>query len=235
MVHTDARFVIGVVGNIISGAIFLSRIPTFIQLWRKKDAEAFDLAPYLINMLNCLFWCYYGLPLVTPNNILVVTNNGFGLFMQLIYLIIYFYYAATNGRKRVAAYFVYELIFFGAVVAATVVMDRFWRAVVVGVMCFFSIAVMKAHLTAYCSPLCGVMDVTQMNRVQQYMKLSLFVAYVLNNCCWMSYALVGKLDFGILVCNGGIAIFGAFELIIYICMPEDDSNARDKVHPCTTV
>ncbi|PRQ31587.1 putative SWEET sugar transporter [Rosa chinensis] len=80
---------------------------------RKKDVEDFDPKPYLTTVLNCLLWCYYGLPFVNPNSILVVTINGIGLIIELIYLVIFFYYASSKGRRRVATYFVCELVFFG--------------------------------------------------------------------------------------------------------------------------
>ncbi|XP_061989695.1 bidirectional sugar transporter SWEET7b-like [Rosa rugosa] len=216
MVHVDARFVVGVVGNIISGGLFLSPIPTFIQIWRKKDVEAFDPKPYLATVLNCLLWCYYGLPFINPNSILVVTINGIGLLIELIYLGIFFYYASAKGRKRVATYFVCELVFFGAVVAATMLaipehkmkMNRHLRAVVVGIICDFF------NVLMYSSPLFILRDVYKTKSVQ-YMPFSLSVANFLNGCCWTSYALIGKVDYFILVSNGLGAIAGVIQLIVY--------------------
>ncbi|PRQ58519.1 putative SWEET sugar transporter [Rosa chinensis] len=243
MVHTDARFVVGVVGNVISGGLFLSPIPTFIQIWRKKDVEAFDPRPYLTTVLNCLFWCYYGLPFVNPNSILVVTINGIGLFIELIYLIIFFYYAAAKGRKRVATYFICELILFGALVAATMLaipehktaMNRPLRAVVVGAICDFF------NVLMYGSPLFNVRDVIKTRSVK-YMPFTLLVANFLNGCCWTSYALIGKVDYFILISNGLGAIFGAFQLIVYAryykTTPKDEDlsgKTTNEVQLCTNV
>ncbi|PRQ21451.1 putative SWEET sugar transporter [Rosa chinensis] len=62
------------------------------EIWRKRDVESFDAKPYLTTLLNYLLWCYYGLPFVNPNNILVVTINGIGLIIELIYLGISFFF-----------------------------------------------------------------------------------------------------------------------------------------------
>ncbi|KAM5554826.1 hypothetical protein ABKV19_022979 [Rosa sericea] len=225
MVHTDARFVVDVVGNVIS------------------DVEAFDPKPYLTTVMNCLFWCYYGLPFVNPNSILVVTINGIGLFIELIYLIIFFYYAAAKGRKRVVTYFICELTLFGALVAATMlaipehkmVMNRRLRAVIVGVICDFF------NVLMYGSPLFNLRDVIKTKSVK-YMPFTLLVANFLNGCCWTSYALIGKVDYFILISNGLGAIFGALQLIVYaryyITTPKDEDfsgKTTNEVQLCTNV
>jgi solute carrier family 50 protein (sugar transporter) len=62
--------------------------------------EEFKADPYLATLLNCMLWVFYGLPIVHPNSILVVTINGVGLVVEGIYLIIYFIYAPSKKRVR---------------------------------------------------------------------------------------------------------------------------------------
>jgi hypothetical protein len=63
--------------------------------------EEFKPDPYLATLLNCMLWVFYGIPVVHPNSILVVTINGIGLVIEAIYLTIFFIY--SDGKKRVSA------------------------------------------------------------------------------------------------------------------------------------
>jgi hypothetical protein len=58
----------------------------------------------LATLLNCMLWVFYGLPLVHPNSILVVTINGIGLVIESAYLIIFFIYATRNTRVRTVSF-----------------------------------------------------------------------------------------------------------------------------------
>ncbi|VAH21903.1 unnamed protein product [Triticum turgidum subsp. durum] len=102
MVSTDAaRNIVGIVGNVISFGLFLSPVPTFWRIIKAKDVEEFKPDPYLATLLNCMLWVFYGLPIVHPNSILVVTINGIGLVIESAYLIIFFIYATRNTRGKV--------------------------------------------------------------------------------------------------------------------------------------
>lgn len=63
--------------------------------------EEFKPDPYLATLLNCMLWVFYGIPVVHPNSILVVTINGIGLVIEATYLTIFFIY--SDNKKRVSA------------------------------------------------------------------------------------------------------------------------------------
>jgi solute carrier family 50 protein (sugar transporter) len=44
--------------------------------------------------------CRYGLPFVSPNNILVTTINGTGSAIEIIYVVIFLIYAERKSRHR---------------------------------------------------------------------------------------------------------------------------------------
>lgn len=75
--------------------------PTFWRICKAKDVEGFKPDPYLATLLNCMLWVFYGIPIVHPNSILVVTINGIGLVIEAAYLTIFFLY--SSGKKRVSA------------------------------------------------------------------------------------------------------------------------------------
>lgn len=60
--------------------------------------EEFKPDPYLAAILNCAFWVLYGLPFVTPDSTLVITINGFGLGLELVYIAIYVTFAGRKGK-----------------------------------------------------------------------------------------------------------------------------------------
>ncbi|XP_047152524.1 bidirectional sugar transporter SWEET4-like isoform X2 [Vigna umbellata] len=93
-----ARTVVGIIGNVISGALFLSPVPTFIEIWKKRSVEQFSAIPYLAMVVNCMVWTLYGLPMVHPHSILVVTINGSGSVLALIFIALFLIY--SDGKKR---------------------------------------------------------------------------------------------------------------------------------------
>ena len=116
----------------------LSR-PTFVKICKKKSVEQFSAIPYLATLLNCMLWVVYGLPLVHPHSILVITINGAGLVIELTYVLLFLLYSQGRTRLRVLVIFLAEVAFV-AVVAIVVLAtahtyDR--RSLIVGSLCVF--------------------------------------------------------------------------------------------------
>ncbi|KAG6496404.1 hypothetical protein ZIOFF_044271 [Zingiber officinale] len=95
------RTIIGVTGNVISCGLFLSPMPTYIQIIKSKDVKKFSPIPYLATLLNCLLWFFYGLPIVHPNSLLVITINSIGIAFEVFYLTVFLIYASRQSRKLV--------------------------------------------------------------------------------------------------------------------------------------
>lgn len=74
--------------------------PTFIKIWKDKRVMQFKPDPYVVTALNCAVWVFYGMPFVHPDSLLVVTINGIGLVIELIYVTIFFIYAEWQKRVR---------------------------------------------------------------------------------------------------------------------------------------
>ncbi|BAT07067.1 Os09g0254050, partial [Oryza sativa Japonica Group] len=56
------------------------------RIIKEKDVKDFKAGPYMATLLNCMLWVFYGLPIVHPNSILVVTINGIGHVIELGHL-----------------------------------------------------------------------------------------------------------------------------------------------------
>ncbi|KAG0486040.1 hypothetical protein HPP92_008135 [Vanilla planifolia] len=206
-----ARNVVGIIGNVISFGLFLSPLPTFVHILKKKAVEQFSPIPYLATLLNCMLWVFYGLPFVHPNSILVVTINGTGLLLESIYLTIFFLYSPKELRMKVAKILAGELSFMAVVVAVvlTVGHTHDMRSLVVGILCVIFGTCM------YASPL-SVMKLVIQTKSVKYMPFWLSLAGFLNGVCWTAYALL-KFDIFVTIPNGLGAIFGFLQLLLYAC------------------
>lgn len=210
MVDSDtARTIVGIIGNVISFGLFMSPIPTFITIWKKKSAAGFKPDPYVATVLNCAMWVFYGMPLVHPDSLLVVTINAFGLCLELFYVGIFFMYSPWNKRRNILLALLVELIFMAAVVVITLLTLHTTgkRSTLVGMLCIvFNIAM-------YTSPLTIMRRVIQTKSVK-YMPFYLSLANFLNGIIWAVYALL-KFDPYVLVPNGLGALSGLVQLILY--------------------
>ncbi|KAG2625396.1 bidirectional sugar transporter SWEET5-like [Panicum virgatum] len=227
MVNADAvRNIVGIIGNVISFGLFLSPLPTFIQIVNKGDVEKFVPDPYLATFLNCALWVFYGLPIVHPNSILVVTINGTGLLIETVYLSIFFAYAPRPKRLKMLGVLAVELVFLAAVAAGVLLgahtTDQ--RSMVVGSICIFFGTIM------YAAPLTVMKRVITTKSVE-YMPFTLSLVSFLNGICWTTYALI-RFDIFITIPNGLGTLLGLAQLILYFCYygstpskPSGDGNS----------
>lgn len=65
---------------------------------RNKSTEHFSGLPYIYALLNCLICLWYGSPLVSSDNILVLTVNSVGAVFQLTYSVIFTLHADRNRK-----------------------------------------------------------------------------------------------------------------------------------------
>ncbi|KAJ4973954.1 hypothetical protein NE237_007128 [Protea cynaroides] len=208
------------------GVVSLVNRPTFHKILKKGAVEGFEPEPYLASVLNCMLWVFYGLPLVHPDSILVVTINSIGLFLEMIYVIIYFIYAPVKERTKVVVVFFLELLLLGVVVVVTLLCfhDTIKRSLLVG-----SIAVVFTALM-YSSPLLMMGKVIKTKSVE-YMPFLLSLTSFLNGSVWVIYALL-RFDPYILVGNVLGALAGLVQLIIYAIYykstPKNKDNRRNE-------
>ncbi|KAF8379998.1 hypothetical protein HHK36_027467 [Tetracentron sinense] len=210
MVSEDtARIAVGVLGNIIALILFLSPVPTFIQIWKKGSVEQYSPAPYLATFLNCMLWILYGLPIVHPHSMLIITINGSGFIIELAYVILFILHSDGKKRLRVLVMLLVEFAFVGivAILVMTVVHSYERRSLVVGSLCVFFGTLM------YAAPL-SVMKLVITTRSVEYMPFFLALASFANGICWTSYALI-RFDLFITIPNCLGALFGMGQLILY--------------------
>nr|UJT76396.1 bidirectional sugar transporter SWEET4b [Hemerocallis fulva] len=210
MVNTETiRTVVGIIGNVISLGLFLSPAPTFVGIIKKKDVEQFSPVPYLATLLNCMLWVLYGLPIVHPDSTLVITINGAGVVIELIYIAIFVIFSDGKKRLNVFLIFIGEVIFtftFGVLVIE-LLHTTTRRSTLVGILCVIFCIMM------YVAPL-SVMRMVIKTKSVEYMPLFISVASFCNGACWTVYSLL-KFDLNILIPNGIGLVFSVVQLILY--------------------
>ncbi|KAJ7974557.1 Bidirectional sugar transporter SWEET [Quillaja saponaria] len=206
--HT-ARTIVGVIGNVISFFLFISPAPTFYRIIKNKAVEEFKPDPYIATVLNCAFWVLYGMPFVHPDSTLVLTINGFGLVLELVYVAIFYLYSTHKGRKKVLLGLIFDFVLVAIIALITLLTlhGTKKRTMMVGIICDVFNVIM------YASPLTIMFKVIKTKSVK-YMPFYLSLANFLNGITWTIYALI-QLDLYILISNGLGAISGAVQLILF--------------------
>ncbi|KAL6269894.1 hypothetical protein ACE6H2_026805 [Prunus campanulata] len=215
MVNVETiRIIVGIIGNVISFFLFTSPFPTFVKIIKQKSVGEFKADPYVATLLNCAMWCFYGMPFVHPDSVLVITINGCGFVIELIYIAIFLTYSSnakrvSNTTKKILIALLVEVIFFAVVVFVTL---HFFhttkgRSMIIGILCIV------CNIIMYASPLTIVKMVIKTKSVK-YMPFTLSLANLCNGIVWLIYALI-KFDPYILVPNGLGLISGLVQLILY--------------------
>ncbi|KAK4748690.1 hypothetical protein SAY87_015276 [Trapa incisa] len=208
----SCRLILPVVlpGNAISLFLFMSPMPTFIQIWKKGSVQQYSPAPYLATLVNCMVWVLYGVPWVTSDSTLVVTINGLGTAIELAY-ITFFLFFCSDRKKRVQmlAVLAVELALIAILssLVLTVVHTPKQRSKVVGIICILF------NIMMYAAPL-SVMKLVITTKSVEYMPFFLSFASFANGLCWTVYALL-RFDPFILIPNGIGSFFGLAQLILY--------------------
>ncbi|KAK7311463.1 hypothetical protein RJT34_09618 [Clitoria ternatea] len=181
------RLAVAVIGNAASVSLYAAPMVTFKRVIRKKSTEEFSCIPYIIGLLNCLLFTWYGLPVVSYKweNLPLVTVNGVGVFLELSYVLIYFWYAPPKGKVRVAMTAIPVMLVFCiiALLSAFAFHDNRHRKLLVG---SFGLGVSVAM---YASPLVAMKKVIQTKSVE-FMPLPLSLCSFLACVLWLTYGLL---------------------------------------------
>lgn len=198
----------GIAGNIFAFGLFVSPIPTFRRIIRNGSTEMFSGLPYIYALLNCLICLWYGTPLISPNNFMVLTVNSAGAVFQFVYLILFVTYAEKHRKVRMIGLLLAVLGLFAIIVFGSwQIVDHVMRQMFVG---FLSVA---SLISMFASPLFIIKLVIRTKSVEFmpfYLSLSTFLMSA-------SFFLYGLLNFDVFVYvpNGIGTILGIVQLVLY--------------------
>ncbi|KAG5617547.1 hypothetical protein H5410_017371 [Solanum commersonii] len=200
-------FVFGVLGNIVSFIVFLSPIPTFYNIYKKKSTEGYQSIPYVVALFSSMLWIYYAL--LKSNMPLLITINSFGMFIETIYVGLYLFYAPKKARVQTVKMLMLSVVGgFGAIILVTEFLFKgAIRGQVVGWICLiFSLCVFVAPL--------GIVRKVIKTKSVEYMPLLLSVFLTLSAVMWFFYGLLLK-DINIAAPNVLGFIFGILQIVLY--------------------
>ncbi|RLN24840.1 bidirectional sugar transporter SWEET1a [Panicum miliaceum] len=203
-----ARFFFGVSGNVIALFLFLSPVVTFWRIIKKRSTEDFSGVPYNMTLLNCLLSAWYGLPFVSPNNILVTTINGTGSLIEAIYVVIFLIFAERRIRLRMLGLLgVVTSIFAAVVLISLLALHGNGRKI------FCGLAATIFSICMYASPL-SIMRLVIKTKSVEFMPFLLSLSVFLCGTSWFIYGLLGRDPF-IIIPNGCGSFLGLTQLILY--------------------
>ncbi|CAN8278309.1 unnamed protein product [Cochlearia groenlandica] len=206
--HNTWAFVFGLMGNIISFAVFLSPVPTFYRVWQKKTTEGFQSLPYVVALFSATLWLYYATQ--KKDVFLLVTINAFGCFIETIYISMFLAYAPKKARMLTVKLlllmnlggFCLILFFCQLLVKGTT------RAKIIGGICVgFSVCVFAAPLS--------IIRTVIKTRSVEYMPFGLSLTLTISAVIWFLYGLALK---DIYVAFPNVLGFGlgALQMILYV-------------------
>lgn len=120
---------------------------TFAKIWKKGSVEQFSSMPYLATMFNCGMWILYGLPVFHPKSILVLTINGSGFVIEVVFLGMYLVYSDTKKQRlQVSSIMMGELGFIALVglLVGTLEKSVKQRTTIIGSICMLGCFLMYA-------------------------------------------------------------------------------------------
>ncbi|KAL6129143.1 hypothetical protein ACLB2K_072496 [Fragaria x ananassa] len=213
--------IFGLLGNIMSGLVYLSPASVFVRIAKRRSTEEFESIPYVSKLLNAYFWVYYGF--IKPNSVLVATVNIFGAAVEIVFLTIFLLFAPPRMKIRTAILVVVlDVAFPGATILLThFLLDGETRIDVAGIWCvIFS-------MIAYASPLSAMKTVVALKSVE-YMPFLLSFILFLNGGVWTVYAILAK-DLFVGIPNGSGFLLGSAQLILYFIYwkPKSSKQASD--------
>ncbi|XP_058206113.1 bidirectional sugar transporter SWEET3 isoform X2 [Rhododendron vialii] len=180
------RVAVGVMGNVASTLLFAAPILTFSRVIRKKSTEEFSCVPYIIALLNCLLYTWYGSPVVSLGweNLSLVTINGAGILLEISFILIFFWFASVRDKK-VAMMIVPAILVFcvTATISAFLFHGHHHRKVFVG-----SVGLI-ASMAMYGSPLVVMKRVIKTKSVE-FMPFYLSFFSFLASTLWLAYGLL---------------------------------------------
>ncbi|KAF8405840.1 hypothetical protein HHK36_007917 [Tetracentron sinense] len=206
-------------GNITAMFLFLAPTVTFKRIIKSKSTEQFSGVPYVMTMLNCLLSAWYGLPFVSPHNILVSTVNGTGAVIESIYVLIFIIYAPKREKGKMLGLLAFVLMVFSMVaIVSLVALHGSNRKL------FCGLAATIFSIIMYGSPL-SIMKLVIQTKSVEFMPFFLSLFVFLCGTSWFIYGLLGHDPF-LAVPNGFGCGLGALQLILYAIFRNNKGGAK---------
>ncbi|KAF8026513.1 hypothetical protein BT93_F3103 [Corymbia citriodora subsp. variegata] len=217
------HFLFGIFGNATALFLFLSPMITFKRIIQSRSTENFSGIPYVMTLLNCLLSAWYGLPFVSPNNLLVSTINGTGAVIEFVYVVIFLMFAPRKGKAKILGLLMFVLTIFAAVALVSLLaLHGNMRKL------FCGVAATIFSIIMYASPL-SIMRLVIKTKSVEYMPFFLSLFVFLCGTSWFIYGLLGHDPF-VAVPNGFGCGLGAMQLVLYTFYRRNKGDPKKTVN-----
>ncbi|KAL8154128.1 hypothetical protein V2J09_011888 [Rumex salicifolius] len=188
--------------------VFLSPIPTFYTIYKKKSTEGYQCIPYVVALFSSMLWILYAL--IAPNSTFLKTINSFGILVETVYITIFLVYATRKDKiSTMKLMFAMNVAGLGAIAFMTFVVAKSTqvRIKILGWVCLiFSLCVFVAPL--------GVVRQVIRTKSVQYMPFLLSFFLTISAVMWFFYGLVRN-DYYVAIPNVLGFTFGIVQMVLY--------------------
>ncbi|KAL6196655.1 hypothetical protein ACLB2K_032269 [Fragaria x ananassa] len=203
-----AKVAAGIAGNFFAFGLFVSPMHTFKRIIRNGSTEEFSGLPYIYALLNCMISMWYGSPLISSDNMLILTVNSVGAVFQLAYITLFIIYAEKPKKVWMMGLLVAVCGLFAIIAIGSLqISDLFLRRTVVGLLSCFSL------ISMFASPL-FIINLVIRTKSVEFMPLYLSLSTFLMSTSFLLYGIFNY-DPYIYVPNGIGTILGIVQLALY--------------------
>ncbi|XP_020237078.1 bidirectional sugar transporter N3 [Cajanus cajan] len=215
-------FAAGLLGNLVSFCCFLAPVPTFYRVCKKKTTEGFQSLPYVAALFTSMLWIFYAY--IKTGEILLITINAFGCFIETVYLVIYITYCPKKAR-----YFTLKMIFlFNVGVIFLVILlthvlakERTARIELLGWIC------VVLSTSVFAAPL-SIIKVVIRTKSVEFMPITLSLLLTVSAIMWMAYGILLR-DIYVTLPNFVGVTFGTIQIVLYLIYRKNKPVKDEKV------
>ena len=218
-----AHLIFGILGVILSLFLFMAPLITFKRIINKRSTEQFSGIPYVVTLLHCLLSTWYGLPFVSPNNLLFSTINGIGVAFCSIYVLAFLIFAMKKEKVKILALLTLELGVFAAVVLTSLfALHGYRRKLFCGLIStIFSIITFASPLT--------IIKLVIKTKSVEFMPFFISLFMFLCSTSWFAFGLIGRDPFVAIRNRFGCGL-GILQLILHAIYQKNKGTPK-KVLP----
>ncbi|XP_054819828.1 bidirectional sugar transporter SWEET1-like [Prosopis cineraria] len=210
------RFFVGIFGNASALFLFLAPVMLFKRIIQNRSTEEFSGVIYILTLLSRLLPAWYGLPFVSPWNVLLSTVNGTGAVIETMYVLTFIVLAPKKEKLKIVGLFAFVLAVFSAVVVISLFAFHGKPRML---FCGFTAAVFSIFM--YGSPLSIIRMVIKTKSVE-HMPFLVSLLVFLCGTSWFIFGLLGRDPF-VAVPNGMGSALGAIQLLLYFIYRDSKS------------
>nr|GMD61712.1 bidirectional sugar transporter N3-like [Ipomoea batatas] len=213
--------VFGILGNIFSVFVFLAPLSTFIEIYRARSTMDFDSLPYILALLSCKLWMYYGF--IQENATLLIFISLIGVVVETAYILIFLVFATNQVRCQTLKEFFLCIGGFYLIFAVSwfLLSDEI-RVSFVG---WISVAISVAH---FASPIGIVLDVL-ITRSVEFLKIYMSFFIALSAIMWLGFGFMLS-DMCIVLLSIFAFLLGFIQSLLYVIYWEPNQIVEENEH-----